>query len=136
MTVSGGQVTTAAELVTRAKRLTPLVEEHADAADAKGMLSDEVVEAYHAADIVGTWTPRSVGGHEFGRTCMDVVNWVVDAAATVAVRPSVLQRHLRDMKTGAQHMTFGPGVRQNVGRMLAGDQAGKRWMFTELVDER
>jgi hypothetical protein len=27
-------------------------------------------------------------------------------------------------------------VRQNVGRMLAGGQAGKRWMFTELVDER
>ena len=391
MTVSGGQVTTAAELVARAQRLRPLVEEHADAAEVKGMLPDEVVDAYHAADIIGTWTPRSLGGHEFGPvtgariiealshadsssgwvafvhmaiaaitgayiadeaaeeifagdrmplisghgtrpgvavprdggyvvsgdwsfgsgmkhaqwthnlvqvqgtetflittgrvedarlewdswntlglratgsidysidstfvpepftfpsgaaasprggpyfklgimgiissghgawalgttgrmldelrsyaagrrgragaqadnpaflqelcdaegkhraarallyetwhdieetlergddltadqetgyrlalahttwTCMDVANWVVDAAATVAIRPSVLQRHFRDMKTGAQHMTSGPGVRQNVGRMLAGDQPGKRWMFTELVDER
>jgi alkylation response protein AidB-like acyl-CoA dehydrogenase len=69
-------------------------------------------------------------------TCMEVANWVVDAAATAAIRPSVLQRHFRDMKTGAQHMTSGPAVRQNVGRMVAGGQAGKRWMFTELVDER
>jgi indole-3-acetate monooxygenase len=67
--------------------------------------------------------------------CMDVANWVVDAAATVAIRPSVLQRHFRDMKTGAQHITSGPAVRQNIGRMLAGDRAHKRWIFTDLVDE-
>jgi alkylation response protein AidB-like acyl-CoA dehydrogenase len=67
-------------------------------------------------------------------TCLDVANWIVDAAATVAVRPSVLQRHFRDMKTGAQHMTSGPTVRQNVGRMLMGAAAWQRWAFTDLVD--
>jgi alkylation response protein AidB-like acyl-CoA dehydrogenase len=67
-------------------------------------------------------------------TCLDVANWVVDAAATVAIRRSVLQRHFRDMKTGAQHMTSGPTVRQNVGRMLVGAGAQKRWAFTDLVD--
>jgi indole-3-acetate monooxygenase len=67
--------------------------------------------------------------------CMDVANWVVDAAATVAIKPSVVQRHFRDMKTGAQHMTSGPAVRQNVGRMLAGEQPRKRWVFVDLVDD-
>lgn len=67
-------------------------------------------------------------------TCMDISNWVVDAAATVAIKPSVLQRHFRDMKTGAQHMTSGPVVRQNVGRMLAGEHRDKRWLFVDLVD--
>jgi alkylation response protein AidB-like acyl-CoA dehydrogenase len=68
-------------------------------------------------------------------TCMDISNWVVDAAATVAIKPSVLQRHFRDMKTGAQHITSGPVVRQNVGRMLAGDHPRRRWAFVELVDD-
>jgi hypothetical protein len=58
--------------------------------------------------------------------CVDVANWVVDAAATVAIKPSVLQRRFRDMKTGAQHMTSGPAMRQNAGRMLAGEHPRKR----------
>lgn len=68
-------------------------------------------------------------------TCVDVASWVFDAAATVAIKPSVVQRHFRDMKTGAQHMTSGPVVRQNVGRMLAGEHADKRWLFVDLVDQ-
>jgi indole-3-acetate monooxygenase len=67
-------------------------------------------------------------------TCMDVASWIVDAAATVAIKPSVLQRHFRDMKTGAQHLTSAPVVRQNVGRMLTGERANKRWMFVDLAD--
>ena len=66
--------------------------------------------------------------------CMETANWVVDAAATAAIRPGVLQRHFRDMRTGAQHITSGPGVRQNVGRMLTGAREQSRWAFTELVD--
>lgn len=85
-------------------------------------LSPEQETAYRLTLAHTTWT------------CMGVANWVVDAAATVAIKPSVLQRHFRDMKTGAQHTTSGPTVRQNVGRMLMGAEARQRWAFTELVD--
>jgi alkylation response protein AidB-like acyl-CoA dehydrogenase len=86
-------------------------------------LGKDLQTAYRLALAHTTWT------------CMAIANWVVDAGATVAVRPGVLQRHFRDMKTGAQHMTSGPVVRQNVGRMLAGALPHKRWVFTDLVDE-
>jgi alkylation response protein AidB-like acyl-CoA dehydrogenase len=68
-------------------------------------------------------------------TCMGVASWAFDAAATVAIHPSVMQRHFRDMKTGAQHITSAPLVRQNAGRMLVGEDARKRWVFLDLVDD-
>lgn len=68
-------------------------------------------------------------------SCVDIASWAFDAAATVAIYPSVMQRHFRDMKTGAQHITSAPFVRQNAGRMLAGDDARKRWVFLDLVDD-
>jgi indole-3-acetate monooxygenase len=67
------------------------------------------------------------------RTCMGVANWVMDAAATTGVREGVLQRHFRDMRTGAQHITSGPGVRVNVGLMLTAAREEKAWAFTDLV---
>ncbi len=67
--------------------------------------------------------------------CVDVASWAFDATATVAIHPSVIQRHFRDMKTGAQHITSAPLVRQNTGRMLAGEDGRKRWSFLDLVDE-
>lgn len=68
------------------------------------------------------------------RTCMDIANWITDAAGTTAVRRNVMQRQFRDLKVGTQHMTSSPIVRQNAGRMLAGADATKRWQFTDLID--
>jgi alkylation response protein AidB-like acyl-CoA dehydrogenase len=85
-------------------------------------LSKDQQTGYRLALVHATWT------------CMGIANWLVDAGATAAIRPGVLQRHFRDMRTGAQHITSGPGVRQNVGLMLTGARAQRRWAFTDLVE--
>jgi alkylation response protein AidB-like acyl-CoA dehydrogenase len=64
MTVAGEQVATASDLPQRAKMLAPLLDQHAEAADAKGALTDEVVEALHRERVFAMWVPKSLGGFE------------------------------------------------------------------------
>ena len=52
------------ELVAAAKGLIPLADAHAAEAEAKGALTDEVVEALHETGLWGIWVPRSLGGAE------------------------------------------------------------------------
>jgi alkylation response protein AidB-like acyl-CoA dehydrogenase len=52
------------DLLAGAQALGPLIEAQADAAEAKRALTDDVIDAIHAAGIVGMWTPRSLGGSE------------------------------------------------------------------------
>jgi hypothetical protein len=66
---------------------------------------------------------------------VDVGSWVFDASSAIALRSGKMQRHFRDLKTGAQHITSSALPRQNAGRMLAGLAEGKKWMFLELGDD-
>jgi indole-3-acetate monooxygenase len=64
--------------------------------------------------------------HEVGQT---VYKW----AGTTALRRGVLQRFFRDLHAGTQHMTSGPVVLQNCGKMLGGLTEG-HWAFFDLVE--
>jgi alkylation response protein AidB-like acyl-CoA dehydrogenase len=68
-----------------------------------------------------TWT-----AHEVGAT---VHRW----AGTAALRAGDLQRFLRDLQAGTQHITVGPVIRQNCGRLLAGLAPDERWRFLDVV---
>jgi alkylation response protein AidB-like acyl-CoA dehydrogenase len=56
------------------------------------------------------------------------------AAGTTALRRGTLQRLVRDVHAGTQHVTSSPPVVQACGRQLTGLEDGKVWRFLELVD--
>ena len=56
--------TAGSDLVERARGLRSLIDEHADAGDARGELAPEVVDALHENRIFGMWVPQSLGGSE------------------------------------------------------------------------
>ncbi|MFM9886789.1 MAG: acyl-CoA dehydrogenase family protein [Burkholderiales bacterium] len=66
-------------------------------------------------------------------TLHELGNYVYLAAGTTSLRRGTLQRLIRDVHAGTQHITSGPGVRQSCGRELAGLAAGKVWQFLDLV---
>lgn len=68
-----------------------------------------------------TWTASEVG-----RT---VHRW----AGTAAIRRGPIDRFLRDLGTGTQHITSGPLVLQNCGKWLSGAQTQVHWEFLDLV---
>jgi alkylation response protein AidB-like acyl-CoA dehydrogenase len=76
MTVASQDVT-GLDLPERAKSLVPLVNEHAQAAEEKGALTDEVVEEFHRNGLFGMWVPRSLGGSELGPVqSLEVIEWL------------------------------------------------------------
>ncbi|MGW2229492.1 acyl-CoA dehydrogenase family protein [Streptomyces formicae] len=64
--------------------------------------------------------------YEVGRT---VHRW----AGSAAIRRGPIDRFLRDLGTGTQHITSGPVVLQNCGRWLSGAQPDARWSFLDLT---
>ncbi|MQA15978.1 MAG: hypothetical protein GEV09_18065 [Pseudonocardiaceae bacterium] len=52
------------DLVDRARRLRPLLDEHAEASERLGELTGEIDAALHDAWLYGMWVPRSLGGAE------------------------------------------------------------------------
>jgi indole-3-acetate monooxygenase len=62
----------------------------------------------------------------------EVANFVYLAAGTTALRRGTIQRMLRDVHAGTQHVTSSPPVVQNAGRELLG-LADLRWVFLDLV---
>ncbi|MEC3978227.1 acyl-CoA dehydrogenase [Amycolatopsis sp. H20-H5] len=68
-----------------------------------------------------TWT-----AHDVGQT---VHRW----AATKAIRRGPIDRFLRHLGTGTQHVTSGPMVLQNCGKWLSGAQPEAHWEFLDLV---
>ncbi len=85
-------------------------------------LTEQQLTLYRLALTNATWSIH------------DVAIFVHTAAGTAAVRAGVIQRFFRDMETGVEHITSAPAVRHNIGRVLAGLGAGKRWLFLDLVD--
>jgi alkylation response protein AidB-like acyl-CoA dehydrogenase len=64
----------------------------------------------------------------------DVANFVYLSAGTTSLRRGTLQRMLRDVHAGTQHVTSSPPVVQACGRELAGLAPDATWRFLELVD--
>ncbi|VVJ17754.1 Uncharacterised protein [Amycolatopsis camponoti] len=67
-----------------------------------------------------TWSVHAVG--------QTVYKW----AGTAALRHGVLQRFFRDLHAGTQHVTSGPVVLQNCGKLLSGLAPGAHWVFLDL----
>ena len=65
---------------------------------------------------------------------LDVANFVYLAGGTTALRRGTIQRLMRDVHAGTQHVTSSPPVWQACGRELAGLADGQVWRFLELVD--
>jgi alkylation response protein AidB-like acyl-CoA dehydrogenase len=61
---ASGPLSPASGLLERANALTPLIREHAEAAEAAGVLADEVVAAMHETGLWSLCTPRCLGGLE------------------------------------------------------------------------
>jgi hypothetical protein len=88
-------------------------------------------------------TPLTVRQHTMIRvalanitwSCHDVSQFAYTAAGTIALRAGTLQRLVRDMHAGTQHITSAPPVIRNAGRELAGLAPGKKWLFFDLVDQ-
>ncbi|MFI7090255.1 acyl-CoA dehydrogenase [Streptomyces lydicus] len=68
-----------------------------------------------------TWTVQDVG--------QTVHRW----AGTAAIRRGPIDRFLRDLGTGTQHITSSPTVLQNCGKWLSGAQPRARWEFLDLT---
>lgn len=64
----------------------------------------------------------------------EVGNFVYLKGGTTALRRGTLQRLMRDVHAGTQHITSSPMVWQNCGRELSGVAAGKHWQFLDLVE--
>jgi alkylation response protein AidB-like acyl-CoA dehydrogenase len=86
--------------------------------------------------------PLSVRQHTLMRLALthitgslhEVANFVYLAGGTTALRRGPIQRLLRDVHAGTQHVTSSPPVVQACGRELAGLAADQAWRFLELVD--
>lgn len=68
-----------------------------------------------------TWTVQDVG--------QTVHRW----AGTAAIRRGPIDRFLRDLGTGTQHITSSPTVLQNCGKWLSGAQPQAHWEFLDLT---
>ncbi len=64
----------------------------------------------------------------------EVADFVYLAGGTTALRRGTIQRLVRDVHAGTQHVTSSPAVWANCGRELAGLAEGKHWQFLDLVD--
>jgi len=67
-------------------------------------------------------------------TLHEVANFVYLSGGTTALRRGTIQRLLRDVHAGTQHITSGPGMWQAAGRELLGLGEGKKWILLDLVD--
>lgn len=67
------------------------------------------------------------------RSLNEIANFVYLAGGTHALRRGTLQRLMRDVHAGTQHVTVSPPVVRRCGTKLAGLAEGTRWQFLDLV---
>ncbi|WP_030255682.1 acyl-CoA dehydrogenase [Streptomyces violens] len=89
--------------------------------DAGELLSTKQDTLLRLALNHATWTVQDVG--------QTVHRW----AGTAAIRRGPIDRFLRDLATGTQHITSSPTVLQNCGKWLSGAQPEARWEFLDLA---
>jgi len=90
---------------------------------------------------IATGEPISVRQHTLVRLALtnvtaalhEVGNFVYLNGGTTALRRGTLQRLMRDVHAGTQHVTSSPAVVQNCGRELVGVAPGRKWQFLDLV---
>jgi alkylation response protein AidB-like acyl-CoA dehydrogenase len=93
-------------------------------------------------DSMAKGEPISVRQHTLIRLALthltaslhDIANFVYLSAGTTSLRRGTLQRLLRDVHAGTQHVTSSPPVVQACGRELAGLAPNASWRFVELID--
>jgi alkylation response protein AidB-like acyl-CoA dehydrogenase len=103
--------------------------------------------------VYETWTdvtrtmvsgsPMSVRQHTLIRLTLghitqalaDVANGVYLLSGTTGLRRGTIERLLRDVHAGTQHITSAPVMWQSAGRELAGLAPGKHWVLLDLVDD-
>jgi indole-3-acetate monooxygenase len=103
--------------------------------------------------VYETWTdvtktimagsPLSVRQHTMIRLALghitqalaDVANGVYLLSGTTGLRRGVIERLVRDVHAGTQHVTSAPVMWQAAGRELAGLARGKHWVLLDLVDD-
>jgi alkylation response protein AidB-like acyl-CoA dehydrogenase len=102
-----------------------------------------VFEAWGDAwDTLGAGGRMSVREHTLVRLALtnatnalaEVSEFVYLAGGTTALRRGTIQRLVRDVHAGTQHVTSAPAVWANCGRELVGLAEGKHWQFLDLVD--
>ena len=65
----------------------------------------------------------------------DVASFVYLSGGTTALRKgSPIERLVRDVHAGTQHITSGPGMWRAAGEELAGAGENKHWVLLDLVD--
>lgn len=69
-------------------------------------------------------------------TAVDVMNFVIRAAATQVIRPGVLNHFVRDMIVGSTHVTSSQPVLRDAGRELAGLAPNEHWVFLGLEPDQ
>ncbi|WP_028921343.1 acyl-CoA dehydrogenase family protein [Pseudonocardia acaciae] len=67
-------------------------------------------------------------------TVHDVAQFAYRNGGTTALRSGTLQRLVRDVQAGTQHITSAHGVIRACGQELAGLAPGKDWRFLDLAD--
>jgi hypothetical protein len=94
------------------------IEDSLDAGELPGIEQDTLLRLAlnHA-----TWTVQDVG--------QTVHRW----AGTAAIRRGPIDRFLRDLGTGTQHITSSLTVLQNCGKWLSGAQPQGHWEFLDLT---
>ncbi|MGW5867117.1 acyl-CoA dehydrogenase family protein [Streptomyces sp. NPDC055239] len=75
---------------------------------------------------------RLVLNHTTSTVC-EVGRIVHRWAGSAAIRRGPVDRFLRDLATGAQHITSSPVVLQNCGKYLSGARPDARWSFLDLT---
>jgi alkylation response protein AidB-like acyl-CoA dehydrogenase len=66
---------------------------------------------------------------------LDIANFVYLSGGTTALRRGPIERMLRDVHAGTQHITSSPRSWQNCGRELAGLAEGMHWILLDLVPD-
>jgi alkylation response protein AidB-like acyl-CoA dehydrogenase len=67
-------------------------------------------------------------------TLWDISHFAHRNGGTSAVRAGTMERLLRDVHTGTQHITSAPGAIKAAGKELAGLAPGGQWVFLDIVD--
>jgi alkylation response protein AidB-like acyl-CoA dehydrogenase len=135
--------TAAADIVSVAEGLIPLIDSHAASAEARGSLAEEVVEALHETGLWGMWVPSVLGGAELDPVAsLDVLQhisyadastgWVLMAAALAtgvdaAYLPDEAVEQLfageRLLVHAGQGTRAGRGTQAEGGYLLSGEWA-------------
>ena len=77
---------------------------------------------------------RLAMGH-ITKTLFEIASFVYLAGGTTALRTGPIERMVRDVHAGSQHITSAPNTWRNCGRELAGLAGGTHWILMNLVPD-